>query len=313
MSQFKVVNFKGLKLFYLQEIIKIAILFFVVQFVLVYLDSNLYISGVYCPLIYLYKRNLNHRFEMENDHVLIYSQIFFYLVLVCVSALGYHLVLLWMSLVYLISYAVAINTELRKNVEVNYFSNSKHVSSLFMYFMILGSCVTAFQLLEVYFGTIFGFSSHFIILGALLMKILFSVISLFTLSRAETMIEDEEVMEITSDLGREILSFFETSEAYLKPNFSINNLATSLGVRKDAVSEVINREIKMSFYNLVAKYRIDYARKILLTHDHFTIESIVEQCGFHSRTTFNKYFLKYAGLKPSEFRKQHLSKIEKLN
>ncbi len=313
MQQFKVISFKGLKLLYLQEIIKIAILFFAIQLLLVYLNVSLYISCIYCPLIFLYKRNVNHRFINDHNYLLIYIHIFFYLLVVTLSLLGYDRLFLWGTLLYFLVYAVLINLELRKPSQVAYFRNSKHLISLFIYFIILAICVFVLRLVEDYYGRIFSFSTRFIIMGALVMNILFSIVSLISLRRVEFESTDEKAMDINSELGLLILDFFNNSKAYLKPNFTITNLATSLDVRKEAVSEVVNREMKISFYNLVAKYRIEYAKQILLTQEHMTIESIVDQCGFHSRTTFNKYFLKYVGVKPSEFRKAHLTKIEKLN
>lgn len=311
MQQFKVIDFKGLKLLYLQEIIKIAIIFFIIQFLLIYMDVNLYISCIYCPLIYLYKRNINHRFMNEQDYILIYRHFFLYFSIVIFSVLDFEVLFLWFSLLYFIFYAILINRELTKKAEVVYFTNSKQLISLFIYFIILGICITILRLFEFYFGSIFGFSTRFILLGALLMNILFSVVSLLSLRKVKNRIAEHEEPVISSDLGFEILDFFEKSELYLNPSFSITNLAKALGVRKEAISTVVNGEMKMSFYTLVAKYRIDYAKQILLTQEHFTIESIVEQSGFHSRTTFNKYFQRFVGSKPSEYRKEQLGNIEK--
>ncbi len=313
MQQFKVLDFKGLKRLYLQEIVKVAIVFFVIQFGLIYMDMNLYISCIYCPLIFLYKRNLNHRFIKEQDYNLIYKHVFIYLFIVLFSILNNKVLFFWFNLVYFLVYAILINKELRKKSEIVYFGNSKLLTSLFIYFIILEICVTILRLFEFYLDNQFGFSIRFIFFGILFMNVLFSVVGLIALHKEKIRILETENADVRSELGLKVIEFFEKSDQYLKPNFTIKDLSIALGVPKAVISELVNREIKMSFYTLVAKYRIEYSKQILLTNEHFTIESIVEQCGFNSRTTFNKYFLQVVGTTPSEYRKEQLGNIETID
>ena len=57
-----------------------------------------------------------------------------------------------------------------------------------------------------------------------------------------------------------------------------------------------------SFYVLVSEYRINYAKEILKEDNNITIESLAYECGFNSKSTFNKYFKEQTGYSPSEYR-----------
>lgn len=307
------INFRELRFFYLQEIIKTMIVFFVIQFFLIFLDFKLDLSFIFCPLIYLYKRNVNDNFVNNGEYKLIKKHLFFYLLMVLFSAYNPYNLFLWLLVFYFVSYAFLIKKELRKQVNITYFRNSKHLISLFMYFIILAICVAVLQLCEFYFGNIFGFSTRTILMAMMIMNVVFAFVCLLTLQSDKGDVLNVKEPLVSSDLGLKILAFFENSEEYFNPNFKIDDLARILDVNKILISDVINNELKMRFFTLVAKYRINRAKKVLVTQEHFTIESLVGQCGFHSRSTFNKYFQQFVGVKPSEYRKEYFNNLEKLD
>lgn len=103
-------------------------------------------------------------------------------------------------------------------------------------------------------------------------------------------------------LERSILAFFESKKGYLAFDFTLNMLAKYLEAPAVTVSNVINNRLHTSFYKLVALYRIKYAKEIILKQEDITFKFISESCGFKSKSTFNKYFLKFVGQSPSEFK-----------
>ncbi|MHC5202576.1 helix-turn-helix domain-containing protein [Myroides sp. LJL119] len=112
---------------------------------------------------------------------------------------------------------------------------------------------------------------------------------------------------VLSSSASGIIEFFESNQAVLNPNFSIEDLAYSVNLSKSEVSEVINQELAINFYQLVAKYRIDHAKTLLQTKDKLTIEAIVEESGFNSKSTFNKYFKLFVGQTPSDYRNDYIT------
>lgn len=110
----------------------------------------------------------------------------------------------------------------------------------------------------------------------------------------------------TSKVGKELIAFLETDTAYLEADFSINDLANKLDVNKQELSEVINRELNTNFYSLVAHYRIQNAKQLLRNKQNLLIEGVMQEVGFSSKVTFNKYFKNLVGMTPSEFRRQNI-------
>ncbi|MCU0407841.1 MAG: AraC family transcriptional regulator [Bacteroidales bacterium] len=90
-----------------------------------------------------------------------------------------------------------------------------------------------------------------------------------------------------------------------------NNLASLSGLSKQInesshhVSQVINEKLGQSFFELLAFYRVEQARKII-TGDKggkITIEELAEMVGYNSKSSFNTAFRKLTSQTPSEFRK----------
>jgi len=59
----------------------------------------------------------------------------------------------------------------------------------------------------------------------------------------------------------------------------------------------------MNFFELLADYRVQEAKKILLADKEkkTTIEDLADQVGYNSKSAFNNAFKKITGNTPSEF------------
>lgn len=96
-----------------------------------------------------------------------------------------------------------------------------------------------------------------------------------------------------------------------KNKYFTNNLASLSGLSKKInrpshhVSQVINEKLQVSFFEMIAKYRIDEAKSIIRKEKDakITIEELAEKVGYNSKSSFNTAFKKHTGQTPSEFRK----------
>jgi AraC-like DNA-binding protein len=61
-----------------------------------------------------------------------------------------------------------------------------------------------------------------------------------------------------------------------------------------------------SFFDFVNEYRVQEAKRLLCSpqSDHLSILGIALDAGFNSKSAFYTAFGKYAGITPSEYRKQ---------
>jgi len=94
-------------------------------------------------------------------------------------------------------------------------------------------------------------------------------------------------------------------------NYYTNNLASLSGLAKQInesshhVSQVINEKLNKNFFELLAFYRVEHAKKLIREDKHakLTVEELAELVGYNSKSSFNTAFKKNSSKTPSEYRK----------
>jgi AraC-like DNA-binding protein len=102
-----------------------------------------------------------------------------------------------------------------------------------------------------------------------------------------------------------IIYEFETKKYFSENLASLTDLAKKIGESPHHVSQVLNEKLNKSFFELLASYRVEMAKKILGEdiNTKLNIEEISEMVGYNSKAAFNNAFKKLTGKTPSEFRK----------
>jgi AraC-like DNA-binding protein len=80
-------------------------------------------------------------------------------------------------------------------------------------------------------------------------------------------------------------------------------VAKFLKISTQQISQVINEKTDLNFNDFVNSYRIEEAKKMLLsnTFSKLTIDAIAQKSGFHSKSAFYIAFKKHTGNTPKEF------------
>ncbi len=99
---------------------------------------------------------------------------------------------------------------------------------------------------------------------------------------------------------------------YLDPQLKLKDLAQKISADVYKVSTVINQEFNGNFYDLVNRYRIiEFVEKCKREeYKRFTIYSLALDCGFNSKTTFNKSFRQIHQMSPSQYIKELQNKAK---
>lgn len=87
-------------------------------------------------------------------------------------------------------------------------------------------------------------------------------------------------------------------------------LARTLDVHPNHLSQVINSYEGKNFYDYINFHRVEEFKKLALLPDNrnYTLLSLAYECGFNSKTSFNRNFKKVTGISPSEYLQQlHIS------
>ena len=104
---------------------------------------------------------------------------------------------------------------------------------------------------------------------------------------------------------KSIIAEFETKQYFTENLGSLSDLAKKIGESPHHVSQVLNEKLHKSFFEVLASYRVDEAKKILAgdKKNKITVEEVSEMVGYNSKTAFNNAFKKLTGKTPAEFRK----------
>ena len=138
--------------------------------------------------------------------------------------------------------------------------------------------------------------------GGLLPLPLIEKENMLTLDAASATEKDSLLPEL-EDWKQKIAAQMETEKLYQNPELTLKELAEKLCSNTAVISKAVNQGFKMNFNDFVNQYRIK-AVKILFKkgeHKTQTLLAIAFECGFNSKTTFNRAFKKHNGLSPKEY------------
>lgn len=102
-----------------------------------------------------------------------------------------------------------------------------------------------------------------------------------------------------------ISAYMSSAKPYLQPELSLPQLATDLDIPVHYLSQVINEQFGQNFHDFINRYRVDTFRERLSAgdSDNFTLLGIAFECGFNSKTAFNRVFRQFTGMTPSLYKK----------
>ena len=107
----------------------------------------------------------------------------------------------------------------------------------------------------------------------------------------------------TSGLVKKAIAFLHQN--YTSP-ISRWEIAEAVGVSEDYISRVFNRELNISPWDYLNRYRVLQAKHLLINTTG-SIGSIAHKVGFKDQAYFSRVFNKISGIPPQAFREKHLS------
>ncbi|WP_026998110.1 helix-turn-helix domain-containing protein [Flectobacillus major] len=118
----------------------------------------------------------------------------------------------------------------------------------------------------------------------------------------KTKSNDENLIANDVDINT-IRLFLETQKPYLKPKYTLAELALSTGYQPYEISIAINTLANSNFNDFINQYRIETIKERLLAkeYENMTIEGIAFESGFKNKTTFLSAFKKFTGMTPKEY------------
>jgi AraC-like DNA-binding protein len=105
---------------------------------------------------------------------------------------------------------------------------------------------------------------------------------------------------------RTIEHFFDKEKPYLEPDLSLPVLASRLQIPSHHLSRVINEKLGLNFFDFINKYRVEEVKIKMAdpAYDYLSLLGIAFECGFNTKSAFNRVFKKITGMTPSEYKKR---------
>ena len=111
--------------------------------------------------------------------------------------------------------------------------------------------------------------------------------------------------KIYSDAQFKIIDVhLKTVQHFVDPNYSIFKLKSELNIGHRAIAALVTQHTSKNFTEYINSLRIEKAIEILKNKefDNYTVVSVGFECGFSSKSSFYREFLKVTGTNPTAFR-----------
>jgi AraC-like DNA-binding protein len=106
-------------------------------------------------------------------------------------------------------------------------------------------------------------------------------------------------------IHQKLTEIMEEEKLYKNSELTLSELSQKLNVHPNTLSQVINTVEQKNFYDYINYQRVEEFKRIILLPENqkFTLLSLAFECGFNSKTAFNRNFKKATGLSPSAYLK----------
>lgn len=110
----------------------------------------------------------------------------------------------------------------------------------------------------------------------------------------------------TELIHKQLLQLIRQEKPHLVPGLTLAMVAQQLAVHPNILSQVINRAEQKSFFDYINTLRVEeFKQKVTLPESQqYTLLSLAFDCGFNSKTAFNRNFRNITGQSPSEYLKE---------
>ncbi len=105
--------------------------------------------------------------------------------------------------------------------------------------------------------------------------------------------------------AEKLSKYMKSSKPYLNPELTLSQLAGELGISSHFLSQVINEKLELNFFDFINGYRVEEFKERTSNpnYSNFSLLGIALECGFNSKSAFNRIFKQKTGLTPSQFKK----------
>jgi AraC-like DNA-binding protein len=104
-------------------------------------------------------------------------------------------------------------------------------------------------------------------------------------------------------LHQQLKFLMENRKTFKEPELTLTDLAIRMEVHPNYLSQVINELEGVNFYDYVNTLRVEEFKRLVSFPENqkYTLLALAYDCGFNSKTSFNRFFKIATNLSPSEY------------
>lgn len=104
-------------------------------------------------------------------------------------------------------------------------------------------------------------------------------------------------------LSEQLDSLMNEKRLYMNPKLKIADLAEALHIPSYKLSYLFSQYLDHTFYDYVNDFRIIEFKRLIEKGEHksYSLNALMEKCGFMSRSSFFRHFKKHTGMTPNEY------------
>ncbi len=102
---------------------------------------------------------------------------------------------------------------------------------------------------------------------------------------------------------QQLQDLMEKEKVYLNPDLNLKILAQYLQTAEKTCSHVLSKGLNTNFNQYINKHRVEFFKTKILDgqHKNYTLTSLAFECGFESKSTFNRAFKLFNEMTPSQY------------
>lgn len=113
-----------------------------------------------------------------------------------------------------------------------------------------------------------------------------------------------------ANLLAKLSTYMEQDKPYLNPQLTLGDLAQNLGMSPHHLSQLINEGLNQNFFEFINQARVSAFKRAISQpkNQHLTLLAIALDCGFNSKSSFNRIFKQMTNQTPSQYARSAIPK-----
>jgi len=113
--------------------------------------------------------------------------------------------------------------------------------------------------------------------------------------------------EKAEQIYQQLLLLINTKKLYLNENLTIEDLAREIDLHSKYISFVINSQSGKNFFDFINQFRVKEFNNMVLQpkNKHLSFLAMAFDCGFGSKSSFNRAYKNEMGISPTQFLKEN--------